>query len=42
MKLRKIPKKPSWKSLAQIPPRIRRESWSAFLSKAYWEIALEP
>lgn len=42
MKLRKIPKKPSWKALAQISPHDCRESWDAFLSKAYWETQLEP
>jgi len=42
MKLRKAPRKPSWKALAQFPPRERRESWSAFLSRAYWEVELEP
>ena len=42
MKLRKIPKKPSWKSLVQIPPRLRRESWENFISRAYWEVGLEP
>lgn len=41
MKLRKVPKKPSWKSLAQLPHRARRQSWSNFISEAYWEIALE-
>lgn len=41
LKLRKIPKKPSWKSLVQIPPRLRRESWENFISRAYWEIGLE-
>lgn len=39
---RKAPKKPSWKSLAQVPPRMRLESWNEFLSKAYWNIELEP
>ncbi len=42
MKLRRVPKKPSWKTLAQVAPRDRRESWEQFLSKAYWEIELEP
>lgn len=42
LKLRKVPKKPSWKSLVQVPTRERRESWDKFLSRAYWEIELEP
>jgi len=41
MRLRKTPKKPSWKSLVQIPPRLRRESWENFISRAYWEVGLE-
>jgi hypothetical protein len=42
MKLRRTPKKPSWKTLAQVSPLDRRESWDQFLSRAYWEIELEP
>lgn len=42
MKLRRIPKKPSWRALAQISPRDRRESWDMFISRAYWEIELDP
>ena len=42
MKLRSRPKKPSWKTLAHVPPRDRRESWEQFLSRAYWEVELEP
>jgi 5-methylcytosine-specific restriction endonuclease McrA len=41
MKLRKVPRKPSWKMLARISPHQRRESWDAFLSRAYWEAELE-
>lgn len=41
MKLRKVPKKPSWKSLMQVNPKMHRESWDAFLSRAYWDIELE-
>lgn len=41
MKLRRVPKKPSWKALSQIPHATRRESWDAFISRAYWEIELE-
>jgi 5-methylcytosine-specific restriction endonuclease McrA len=40
--LRKAPRKPSWRTLAHVPPRLRRESWEQFLSRAYWEIELEP
>lgn len=42
LKLRKVPRKPSWRTLAHVPPRLRRESWEQFLSRAYWEIELEP
>jgi len=42
LKLRKAPKKPSWKTLVQVPTRDRRESWDKFLSRAYWEVELEP
>lgn len=41
LKLRKVPKKPSWKSLAHLPPKQRRASWSHFLSEAYWNVELE-
>jgi len=39
---RKTPKKPSWKALAQVHPRARKESWEQFLGRAYWEVELEP
>ncbi len=42
LKLRKAPRKPSWKSLVQVPLRDRRESWELFLSRAYWEVELDP
>jgi 5-methylcytosine-specific restriction endonuclease McrA len=42
LKLRRAPKKPTWKALVQVPARDRRESWDKFLSRAYWEIELEP
>lgn len=42
MKLRRQPRKPSWKTLIHVSPRERRESWNQFLSKAYWEVELEP
>lgn len=41
MKLKKVPKKPTWKSLAQLNPRDRKLSWESFLSEAYWEVELE-
>ena len=41
MKLRKIPKKPSWKVFAQVPGNVKRESWDKFLDRAYWDIELE-
>lgn len=40
--LRKTPRKPSWRTLAHVPPRLRRESWERFLSRAWWEVELEP
>jgi 5-methylcytosine-specific restriction endonuclease McrA len=42
MKLRKIPTKPSWKTLVQVHPSERRLSWDAFLGEAYWEVELKP
>lgn len=41
LKLRKQPKKPSWRTLAQIAPAARKESWAQFLSRAYWSIELQ-
>jgi 5-methylcytosine-specific restriction endonuclease McrA len=42
LRLRRVPKKPSWKALVQVPARERRESWDKFLSRAYWEVELDP
>lgn len=42
MKLRKTPVKPSWKTLTHVPAKARRESWEHFLSRAYWDLELEP
>lgn len=42
MKLRKAPKKPSWKALVQVSPKTARVSWEKFLDRAYWDIQLEP
>src|SRR5688572_28823109 len=39
--LRGGPRKPSWRALAGVEPRVRRESWEQFLSRAYWEVELE-
>lgn len=41
LKLRRMPRKPSWKALAQISPHNRLQSWDDFLAKAYWEVELE-
>lgn len=41
MTLRRVPKKPKWTALAHIPQNLRRTSWNAFLSDAYWNIELE-
>jgi 5-methylcytosine-specific restriction endonuclease McrA len=42
MVARKTARKPSWKALARVNPRLRRESWEQFLGRAYWEVELEP
>lgn len=42
MKLRKVPIKPSWKTLVQVHPTERRQSWDQFLGEAYWNVELEP
>ena len=42
LKLRRVPKKPSWRALVHGSLRERRESWEQFLSRAYWEIELDP
>jgi 5-methylcytosine-specific restriction endonuclease McrA len=42
LRLRREPRQPSWKALVQVPSRERRESWDKFLSRAYWEVELEP
>lgn len=41
MKLRRQPKKPTWKMLMQVSPKLHRESWQQFLDRAYWDVALE-
>jgi 5-methylcytosine-specific restriction endonuclease McrA len=42
LKLRTVPRKPSWRTLSHVAPRERRESWEQFLSRAYWEVELKP
>ncbi|MHC4607082.1 MAG: HNH endonuclease [Planctomycetota bacterium] len=42
MTLRRRPRRPTWRTLANIAPDARRASWEKFLSKAYWDIELEP
>jgi len=42
MKLRKVPKRPSWKVFAQVPQNVRCESWDKFLDRAYWDVELDP
>ena len=40
MKLRKVPVRPTWKPL-YARDSVRIESWSKFVSEAYWNVALE-
>ena len=40
MKLRKLPQRPTWKPM-YARDCVRIESWSRFLSEAYWNVALE-
>ncbi|MBX6313595.1 MAG: HNH endonuclease [Isosphaeraceae bacterium] len=40
MHLRRVPKRPSWKPL-YAAHGIRIESWSKFLSEAYWNVTLD-
>jgi 5-methylcytosine-specific restriction endonuclease McrA len=43
MKLRKIPKKPTWKALIQAASsKQKRKSWDQFVSDAYWDVELKP
>lgn len=43
MKLRKVPKKPTWKALIQAASaKQKRKSWDQFVSEAYWNVELEP
>jgi 5-methylcytosine-specific restriction endonuclease McrA len=42
MRLRKAPVQPSWAALSALSQPVRIESWKSFLSRAYWEMELEP
>lgn len=42
LKLRKVPKKPSWKALIQASAKQKRKSWEQFVSEAYWNVELDP
>ena len=42
LRLRKVPKKPSWSALSCITPGKRLKSWEQFISEAYWGVQLEP
>lgn len=42
MRLRRPPRKPSWKVLVHVSPKMMRESWERFLDRAYWDVELEP
>ena len=40
MRLRKRPVRPAWKPM-YASPSVRIESWSRFISEAYWNVKLE-
>jgi 5-methylcytosine-specific restriction endonuclease McrA len=42
MRLRAKPERPRWTPVLAVAVGRRRESWSRFLSRAYWEVELEP
>ena len=42
MRLLTTPKKPPKSALLTTSFKVRYESWSKFLSRAYWEVELEP
>jgi 5-methylcytosine-specific restriction endonuclease McrA len=42
MRLRQAPRRPHWTSLELVPRGQRRMSWRQFLSRAYWDVELEP
>ncbi|MBM3987832.1 MAG: HNH endonuclease [Planctomycetes bacterium] len=42
MRLRKLPAKPRWSPILEVPVGRVRQSWSRFVSDAYWDVKLEP
>ena len=42
MKLRRKPSRPRWSPALVVPLGHRRESWEAFVSRAYWDVPLMP
>ncbi len=42
LRLRKKPERPRWTPVLAVAAEKCRESWSKFLSRAYWEVELEP
>lgn len=42
LRLRRTPRKPTWRALARVPAPDLCESWDRFLSRAYWDVELDP
>lgn len=42
MKLRRRPVRPKWSPVLTLALGRRRESWEGFISRAYWDVPLEP
>ena len=42
MQLLKQPVKPRWSPILEVPIGRVRQSWSRFVSDAYWDAKLEP
>ena len=42
MRILKKPRQPTWESVSDVLTTARRESWKKFISRAYWEVELEP
>ena len=42
LRLRRAPARPRWTPALTITVAHRREGWEAFLSRAYWDVPLEP
>jgi hypothetical protein len=42
MKLLRRPDKPKWSPILEIPVGRVKQSWSRFVSDAYWDVKLEP